>query len=292
MNTNHPLFRFLVIVLFAFESICAADDTIYNLTRALYGQHSGYYSFGGVIDDATDDTTREKFFKATVDAAAKAYGAKKKYQTYYMQENDRYGHAFYDEAKYDAEENPAPVKWLTDKNEQKKMQIEFTKDGIAMANGKPIRADVHGYMAVMDENGKFYIVANGNYSEAKGAYGTNGTAEVQYGKPHHSTFLGGGNVAWAGHLFFGQDGKITGIDNASGHYLPGPESIAQAVLSLNAQGAKVDDLELRFERGNQWDNNLHVRSFHVRADGRPIHSVTQGQSCENGYVGTGVNIAL
>ena len=71
------------------------------------------------------------------------------------------------------------------------------------------------YLYVMDEDGNFYI-----------------------GQPtRHSCFLAGMPVASGGHIRI-KNGKITYLDNESGHYRPTVEMFNQGVTELNSQGMR------------------------------------------------------
>ena len=66
---------------------------------------------------------------------------------------------------------------------------------------------------------------------------SHGTERVEM--MHHSTPLRGGDVAAAGFVDI-QDGKVTKITNASGHYKPQFEHLLQAVEHLMKTGAMLD----------------------------------------------------
>lgn len=61
---------------------------------------------------------------------------------------------------------------------------------------------------------------------------------------HHSSPLAGGAVAGAGHLKI-EGGRVEGIDDASGHYKPGPKLTFQTVKRLEAIAAKLVDDSLK-----------------------------------------------
>ena len=63
-------------------------------------------------------------------------------------------------------------------------------------------------------------------------------AESQLFAVHHSTFLAGGAVAAAGELQL-SSGVVTVLSDQSGHYLPGPAFIWQAVKQLEAGGVNA-----------------------------------------------------
>lgn len=70
-------------------------------------------------------------------------------------------------------------------------------------------------------------------------FDTRGGMSVNYqevGRFHHSSFLGGKDVAGAGELQV-HNGNIMAISRQSGHYRPGPEHLAQVADQLRSQGA-------------------------------------------------------
>ncbi|KIN66146.1 hypothetical protein Z946_625 [Sulfitobacter noctilucicola] len=69
------------------------------------------------------------------------------------------------------------------------------------------------------------------------AKASGGTKRVEY--QHHSTGAQGKDVASAGHIDT-KDGKVTRIDNSSGHYRPAFEHLLQAVEHLLKTGAMLD----------------------------------------------------
>ncbi len=60
---------------------------------------------------------------------------------------------------------------------------------------------------------------------------------------HHSSFLGGADVSGAGEMRVA-DGKLTHITNKSGHYFPGFEEMADALMRLAAADVGLDGVEV------------------------------------------------
>ncbi len=87
-----------------------------------------------------------------------------------------------------------------------------------------IRRDYGSYPAiwVMDPTGRLYV-----------------SSTPQPGMFNHSSFLGGGSVICAGEIII-EDGKITFINNRSGHYQPKDETLDNAIAKLREQGVELD----------------------------------------------------
>jgi hypothetical protein len=84
---------------------------------------------------------------------------------------------------------------------------------------------------VMDSSGRFFA------------------AQHKVGLFHHSSFLAGGNVAGAGEIKI-EGGRIKGITNKSGHYLPTAEEMTQVFAELESNGvdlATVDYYHMGFK---------------------------------------------
>ncbi len=63
---------------------------------------------------------------------------------------------------------------------------------------------------------------------------------------HHSTFMGGGEVKFAGNVFL-ENGVVKRIDNRSGHYRPSLEDFVMFLTWLRAQGVDLSRAEIRIE---------------------------------------------
>lgn len=58
---------------------------------------------------------------------------------------------------------------------------------------------------------------------------------------YHSSYMAGRDVLCAGRIFVKQ-GRLVGIDNASGHYKPSAERLRTAIRDLDRQGVELEDL--------------------------------------------------
>jgi hypothetical protein len=70
----------------------------------------------------------------------------------------------------------------------------------------------------------------------------NAAGEARY-QPHHTAY-GGGAFAYAGEISANADGKITSLNNKSGHNRPGPMRGAAVALYLQAQGVLAEDFAM------------------------------------------------
>lgn len=75
------------------------------------------------------------------------------------------------------------------------------------------------------------------------ASGTFFATEGKLHKIHHSTLLAGEDVACAGEIGL-SGGKVIFLSNSSGHYLPGPAHVWQALHSLARQGADLSMIDV------------------------------------------------
>jgi hypothetical protein len=72
---------------------------------------------------------------------------------------------------------------------------------------------------------------------------------------NHSSFLGGGSVICAGEIII-IDGKITFINNRSGHYKPPDEALINAIDKLRDQGVKLDPALVLQYMGAKYEQSL------------------------------------
>jgi hypothetical protein len=79
---------------------------------------------------------------------------------------------------------------------------------------------------VMDRNGNLYV---SNYQNV--------------GTHHHSTFLGGDDVAGAGEIYV-DNGVVRYLDRSSGHYRPLPEHLEQVIDQLRRQGVDLSQVSI------------------------------------------------
>jgi len=76
-------------------------------------------------------------------------------------------------------------------------------------------------------------------------------------KTHHSTFLAGGAVACAGDIELSGGRPVT-ISNNSGHYMPGPASLWQAVRQLQLEGVDVAAVNVEVMGAGKLDGQTFV----------------------------------
>ncbi|MEV5705228.1 hypothetical protein [Actinoallomurus sp. NPDC052274] len=121
------------------------------------------------------------------------------------------------------------VRYLNDV-ERRDYRLTVDEDGLLRdSKGRPFNSvagenpDAPGAIFVMDKHGNIYA---SNFEE--------------YGKFHHSSLLGGEDVAGAGTLSV-SDGRVNAISNSSGHYKPSAEINQQVVDHLRSQGVRIDD---------------------------------------------------
>lgn len=83
---------------------------------------------------------------------------------------------------------------------------------------------------------------------------------------YHSSYMGGRDVLCAGRIFARQ-GKLVGIDNASGHYKPSAERLRSAIRDLDRQGVEIEDLYCEdVSRTNRLGNRGWVMLWPAAAD--------------------------
>jgi hypothetical protein len=97
-------------------------------------------------------------------------------------------------------------------------------------------------LRTMNEDGtpsdNFELVPRNGYTAAMNKAKASG-GKLRVENPHHSSVSQGKDVASAGHVDT-KDGKVTRIDNSSGHYRPAFENLLQAVEHLLKTGAMLD----------------------------------------------------
>ena len=96
---------------------------------------------------------------------------------------------------------------------------------------------MHGsYIYVIDSAGRFYI-----------------SYHNEIDKFHHSSLVAGDPVLCAGELRIDYiSGKITYLNNASGHYKPGPENLNLAVKLLRDYGMETRGMILGITNGSDY----------------------------------------
>ena len=61
----------------------------------------------------------------------------------------------------------------------------------------------------------------------------------ELGKFHHTSLAGGGEVLGAGEISIDDQGRVLGLNNRSGHYLPGRLQLKQTLLYLRTKGVNI-----------------------------------------------------
>lgn len=82
---------------------------------------------------------------------------------------------------------------------------------------------------------------------------------------HHSTFMGGAPVKFAGTIVV-ENGRITLLDNRSGHYRPGMEQFANFLNWLVGQGVDLSRTEMRIDNFHKFLDagvSLRVLESHI-----------------------------
>lgn len=178
---------------------------------------------------------------------------------------------------YSDEKNKAPqyaaapnvnirTRYIEKEEERKNYQLGVGEGGKIMgADGKPLdtgaakggfAGSAGGHIFVMNPQGQMYSANMGEEQAKGGLRGENAT--VKYDKDqkqyvpkdpnaesasaqafHHSSFLAGQKVASAGELKV-NEGTLSMISNASGHYKPKSEHVMQTLNELEEQGAATE----------------------------------------------------
>ena len=140
-----------------------------------------------------------------------------------------------------ARNSPALVtKRFTDE-ERKKNELSVDEDGrVVDAAGKRLNTGGETEYVMDAEKGKLYQF-DGNSAEKtnKIVPNTAGRMVNQVQANHHSSVLGGAEVAGAGGMTI-VDGKVQQVTNLSGHYKPGIGQTVQTVETLLKQGALLN----------------------------------------------------
>lgn len=95
---------------------------------------------------------------------------------------------------------------------------------------------------VMDQQGRIYIHSH------------------KIGWFHHSSFLGGGNVAAAGEIV-ADDGEVRAISNKSGHYHPGEGHLVQFIHQLRRDGIPLNFQVIVYKGGTAQPDVLSVQNY-------------------------------
>ncbi len=74
---------------------------------------------------------------------------------------------------------------------------------------------------------------------------------IQPGKFHHSSFLAGSDLLFAGEWETNQEGQIIKLTNRSGHYKPQSSHLLATLRTLQERGADLSKIELHEYSRNQ-----------------------------------------
>ncbi len=109
----------------------------------------------------------------------------------------------------------------------------------------------NGYIFIIDDKGNLYC----------------SMGEQPQGKLfHHSSIMNGVAVAFAGAIDV-VAGKLTGIDNASGHYRPGKEHLLNALKIIQTQGISLKGVKITYLAGmRRIDENTELPNFELYSD--------------------------
>lgn len=109
----------------------------------------------------------------------------------------------------------------------------------------------NGYIFIIDDKGNLYC----------------SMGEQPQGKLfHHSSIMNGVAVAFAGAIDV-TAGKLTGIDNASGHYRPGKEHLLNALKIIQTQGISLKSVRITYLAGmRRIDENTELPNFELYSD--------------------------
>lgn len=108
------------------------------------------------------------------------------------------------------------------------------------------------HIFTMDGEGQFYSAdaIKENKDRAKAAQDSGASQQERF---HHSSFLGGKDVAGAGELQV-RDGQIETVSDTSGHYRPGSKQMLQTVQQLEKNNASVEKMGVEFVGKNKVRN--------------------------------------
>ncbi len=145
---------------------------------------------------------------------------------------------------------PLQISYLN-KQQRKAYQISFVRGGdytFLSQNGKPYKTSLLKEVG-WDELGKPYLIPAEKaiyvVSPDGVMYSGNATNPLQE-HFHHSTFLAGGSILFAGEVKTDKDGKIIWLSNRSVHYLPGRERSIEALKFFQSKGIKLDNITVEF----------------------------------------------
>ena len=121
-----------------------------------------------------------------------------------------------------------------DNSNQWRNQVSFNAQGQAYRF-----ADRHGVL----EASPLHITGMAMAISLEGHLFVGHTGQTQH---HHSSYLGGKSVLFAGGIDTNQTGQISKLDNGSGHYKPRKEDFIAAIRSLDELGADLRIASINF----------------------------------------------
>ncbi len=138
-------------------------------------------------------------------------------------------------------ESDAIVTKYFSKAERAQNAVSIDADGMMVnATGQYVQSGRAHTEFVMDaKDGEMYAFTPHEVDTHKMGVNSLGIEQPQTGRIHHSTMLGGAEVASAGSVRV-ESGLITKITNLSGHYKPGVVHMIQCVEALMKKGALID----------------------------------------------------
>lgn len=138
------------------------------------------------------------------------------------------------------------VKYFTEEEALSHLVTKNVDDELSYNNSDdstPISTD-GDYIYVMDKLGNLFIHKDRQYIDSEGNYYPNNDQfNPNWKLVNHSSFTRGESVACAGEISI-VDGKITKINNCSGHYQPAHYSLHRVVSELNKRGVLDEKCEV------------------------------------------------
>lgn len=121
----------------------------------------------------------------------------------------------------------------------------ITNKGTLQTSGKVVSSEINNGL----------LIVNGSPAQGKVDFVITKTGQLKVGSKH-SYLAGGDNVLAAGELKF-RDGKLVGVNNASGHYTPTVEQSKNFLNLLKSTGLDVKNAHLNILNSNG-TTDIHV----------------------------------
>ncbi|OPY06031.1 MAG: hypothetical protein A4E66_02306 [Syntrophus sp. PtaB.Bin001] len=132
-----------------------------------------------------------------------------------------------------------------------KMYRRASADSTSTSDETLLDTGGQGYIFIIDDKGNLYCSMG---DQPKGQLF------------HHSSIMNGVAVAFAGAIDV-VAGKLTGIDNASGHYRPGKEHLLNALKIIQGQGISLKGVRITYLAGmRRIDENTELPNFELYSD--------------------------